>query len=114
LCNQYALINYFNQFPQGLLTRVGEDGLNLSGGQKQIVALLRALYTKPQLLFLDEPTASLDPNTESSILNLLLKLKENMGILLVTHKESTAKIANRVYQIKDGLSKKLLSTTCSE
>lgn len=113
LCNQHALMNYFNQFPQGLLTRVGEDGLSLSGGQKQIVALLRALYTKPQLLLLDEPTAALDPKTENSILDLLLKLKENMGILLVTHKESTAKIADKVYVIEGGISK-LLNSICSK
>lgn len=94
LCAKYGLENYFNQFPQSLLTKVGEEGINLSGGQKQIIALLRALFTQPQLLLLDEATASLDPGTESLILALLLTLKKNMGILLVTHKESTANIAD--------------------
>jgi len=102
LCKQYGLENYFNQFPQGLLTKVGEDGLNLSGGQKQIVALLRALFTKPQLLLLDEATAALDPKTETFILDLLLKLKKHIGILLVTHKESTAKIADNTIEMTGG------------
>ncbi|MBC6111774.1 peptidase domain-containing ABC transporter [Pedobacter fastidiosus] len=105
LCEEHGLQDYFNQFPQGLFTRVGEDGLNLSGGQKQILALLRALYSKPQLLLLDEATASLDPKTEGFILNLLIKLKEKMGILLVTHKESTAKIADEVYEVENGIAK---------
>jgi len=102
LCQHHGLLDYFNQFPQGLFTKVGEDGLSLSGGQKQIVALLRALFTKPQVLLLDEATAALDPKTENFILQLLLKLKEHMAILLVTHKESTAKIADEIYVVENG------------
>ncbi len=102
LCKQYDLDNYFNQFPAGIFTKVGEDGLNLSGGQKQIVALLRALFTKPQLLLLDEATAALDPKTETFILNLLIGLKEQMAILLITHKESTTKIADEIYMVENG------------
>lgn len=45
---------YFNQFPQGLATILGEEGINLSGGQKQIIALARVLFKKPQFLILDE------------------------------------------------------------
>jgi ABC-type bacteriocin/lantibiotic exporter with double-glycine peptidase domain len=102
LCQHHGLLDYFNQFPQGLFTKVGEDGLSLSGGQKQIVALLRALFTKPQLLLLDEATAALDPKTESFILQLLIKLKAHIGILLVKHKESTAKIADEIYGVENG------------
>lgn len=102
LCKRYGLAHYFNQFPQGLLTKVGEDGINLSGGQKQIVALLRALFTEPQLLLLDEPTAALDPKTENFILDLLLQLKETMGILLITHKESTSRISDDLFIVENG------------
>lgn len=102
MCEQYGFLNYFNQFPQGLLTRIGEEGQNISGGQKQVVGLLRALFTKPQLLLLDEPTAALDSNTETFILNVLLKFKKDMGILLITHKESTVKIADKVYTVREG------------
>ena len=111
VCQEYGLLDFFTQFPQGLLTRVGEDGLALSGGQKQIVGLLRALFTRPQLLLLDEATAALDPKTEDFILNLLLKLKEDIAILLVTHKESTAKIADNTYLIENGKIDHYLSTT---
>lgn len=108
LCQLHGLANYFNQFPQGLLTRIGEDGLNLSGGQKQIVALLRALFTNPQVLLLDEATASLDPKTESFILDILLILKDSMGIILVTHKESTANVADEIYKIENGRTERVL------
>lgn len=104
LCQLYGLGDYFDQFPQGLLTRVGEDGLNLSGGQKQIVGLMRALFKQPQVLLLDEPTASLDPKTEIFILNLLDRLKVEMCVLLITHKSSTAEIADALYMIHNGVS----------
>ncbi|OWK70101.1 peptidase domain-containing ABC transporter [Pedobacter sp. AJM] len=108
LCKLYGLENYFSQFPQGLATRVGEEGLNLSGGQKQIIGLIRALFNQPQLLLLDEPTASLDPKMEQFILNLLLSLKNNMGIFLITHKESTALIADLKYVIEEKVAAKVL------
>jgi len=110
LCQHHGLLYYFNQFPQGLFTKVGEDGLGLSGGQKQIVALLRALYSKPQLLLLDEATAALDPKTENFILELLIKLKADMGILLITHKESTAKIADKIYVVENGQTNEISQT----
>lgn len=108
LCKLYGMVTFFDQFPQGLATRVGEEGVNLSGGQKQIVGLLRALFKKPQLLLLDEATASLDPKMEQFILNLLLSLKKHMGILLITHKESTSLIADFKYTIEDMVTSKEL------
>ncbi|MBB6498981.1 peptidase domain-containing ABC transporter [Pedobacter cryoconitis] len=102
LCQNLGLLEYFNQFPNGLFTKIGEDGLNISGGQKQIVGLLRALFRKPQLLLLDEATSSLDPKTELFILDLLVQLKSKMGILLISHKEATASIADFQYKIVAG------------
>lgn len=108
LCKGYGMESFFYQFPQGLATRIGEDGLSLSGGQKQIVGLLRALFNKPQLLLLDEATASLDPDMETFILNLLITLKKNMAIFLITHKESTALMADFKFTIQDKVVSKLL------
>jgi ABC-type bacteriocin/lantibiotic exporter with double-glycine peptidase domain len=108
LCKLYGMDTFFDQFPQGLATRVGEDGINLSGGQKQIVGLLRALFKTPQLLLLDEATAALDPKMEQTMLNLLLSLKNQMGILLITHKESTSLIADFKYVIEGLVASKVL------
>ena len=94
---------FFDFFPQKHNTIIGEEGINISGGQRQIIGLLRALISKPQLLLLDEVTSALDRNTELFILNLLQKLKKSMCILLITHKIQTAKIGDYVYIISDGL-----------
>ena len=101
-CNEMGFNTYFEAFPQGYFTLVGEEGINLSGGQKQLVALARALYRKPQVLLLDEATAAMDRNTEKFILDVLAKLKNEMAILLITHKMQTAKISDRIYIIEKG------------
>ena len=101
-CSANGFNKYFEALPQSYFTLVGEEGINLSGGQKQLVALARALYRNPQVLLLDEATAAMDRNTEQFILNLLLKLKPEMAIVLITHKMQTAKIAGRIYVIEEG------------
>lgn len=106
-CVNYDFDKYFSELPQGYFTTVGEEGINLSGGQKQLVAIARALYKKPQILILDEVTSAMDSNTENFILQLLLNIKSEISVILVTHKPSTAKIANRVYLIENGVSKNL-------
>jgi ATP-binding cassette, subfamily C, bacteriocin exporter len=101
-CQAYGFEQYFQSFPQGYLTLLGEEGINISGGQKQLVALARALFRKPQFVILDEATAAMDKNTENFVLQLLLKLKSEMAILLVTHRIKSARMADRVYILEDG------------
>lgn len=98
----YGFDRFFKCFPNGYATILGEAGVKISGGQKQLVALARALYHQPELLLLDEPTSALDRNTESFILNLLQKLKKSKGIILLTHRLKTAKKADRIYIIEKG------------
>lgn len=101
-CQQYGFSRFFETFPQGYLTILGEDGVALSGGQRQLVALARALYNTPQLLLLDEPTSAMDKQTEQFVLDLLAHIQPELGILLITHKPETARLANRTYLVGQG------------
>lgn len=101
-CNQFGFGKYFLEFPQGYSTLVGEEGINLSGGQKQLVVLARALFYKPQILLLDEATSALDSNTENFVLELLKELKTQMIILLVTHRINTAERCDKAYHLVNG------------
>lgn len=85
-CITYGLDKFFSALPQGYFTVVGEEGLNLSGGQKQLVGLARALHANPKVLLLDEFTGAMDRNTERDILGLIVKWKEQMPVLVVTHR----------------------------
>lgn len=100
-CTETGFNKYFDPLPQAYFTNIGEDGVTLSGGQKQLVCLARALYRKPQILLLDEITASMDKETEDFVLNLLVNLKSQMSIILITHKTSLNHLAERIYQIKN-------------
>lgn len=86
---------------EGFLHRnIGENGDQLSGGQKQKVSIARALLKKAPIYIFDEPTAALDADSESKVLNTIVKLKqEGKCILLITHKASTLHIADRILRI---------------
>jgi ATP-binding cassette subfamily B protein len=104
-CDTLGFSRFFASFPQGYFTLVGEEGVALSGGQKQLVALARALFRKPQILLLDEATSAMDRNTEKAILDIIQNVKHKMAIFLITHRVQTAKIADRIYILEDGVIK---------
>ena len=79
------LTEFINSLPDKYDTNVGERGLKISGGQAQRIVLARSLYKCPELLILDEATNSLDKKTESEIFNTIIKLKEKMTILVISH-----------------------------
>jgi len=101
-CKKYGFNTFFDAFPQGLNTLLGEDGVHISGGQQQLIALARALYRQPSLLLLDEPTSAMDSKTEQFVINLLQNRKDQYGILLVTHRIYLANLSDRVYRLENG------------
>ncbi len=102
--NDYGFRAFMDSLPQSVMTLVGEEGINLSGGQKQIIAWARALYHQPQLLILDEATSAMDRNSEQFALDLIERLKRKMAIIFITHRLYVLKnICDRVYLLEDGV-----------
>ncbi len=99
----FGFDEFINTLPNSYMTIVGEEGINLSGGQKQMIAFARALYHNPQLLILDEATAAMDRESERFILKTLSKLKAEMGIIFITHRLHILKsFCDRIYIINNG------------
>jgi ATP-binding cassette, subfamily B, multidrug efflux pump len=90
------------EFPAGFDTIVGERGLTLSGGQKQRTAIARALLREPAILILDDALASVDTYTEEQILSGLREVMQNRTTILIAHRVSTARNADRIAVLVDG------------
>ena len=88
--------------PEGLQTEVGERGSRLSMGQRQLVALMRVLVQKPAIFILDEATASIDPFTEWQIQQALNLILERTTSILIAHRLSTVKAADRIIVMGEG------------
>jgi ATP-binding cassette, subfamily B, bacterial PglK len=95
------LTEFINQNPDRLDSLVGERGITLSGGQIQRIGIARALYNSPSLLILDEPTSSLDTETEKQLINDILKLKKDRTIVIISHNKSITEICQKVISVKD-------------
>ena len=103
MIEEYGLGPFLNSFPAGIMTMVGEEGLNLSGGQKQIISFLRAIFHNPSFLIIDEGTSNLDTETERLIMKAIMKLKSKSGILLISHKINLVKkISDEILVLEEG------------
>jgi ATP-binding cassette, subfamily B, multidrug efflux pump len=89
-------------FPQGFLTRVGERGITLSGGQKQRVSIARAIVREPKILMLDDALSAVDTNTENNILNSMKRIMKGRTTIIISHRVSSAKLANKIIVLIDG------------
>lgn len=99
---QAQLNDFVQSLPEKLNNLVGERGTKLSGGQRQRLGIARALFTKPKLIIFDEATSSLDGQTESEISNSILELKGDVTLIVIAHRLSTVKSADKVVYLEHG------------
>jgi ABC-type multidrug transport system fused ATPase/permease subunit len=88
VCRMSA-IDFLDQLPDGIDSMIGERGIRLSGGQRQRVAIARALYRDPNLIIFDEATSALDDEKDLAIRQLILQLRGERTLVVISHRQST-------------------------
>ena len=103
IAERSGVLDFCKEFPSGLDTLVAEQGVNLSGGQKQKICLARALYRRPRVLILDEPTAALDGISEQKLMQTIEWYK-NPGntVIIISHSDTALKICNNIVTLNHG------------
>jgi ABC-type multidrug transport system fused ATPase/permease subunit len=94
--------DFVSRLPDGLNTRIGQDGKLLSGGQRQRISIARALYGEAKILLLDEPTSALDIESEYELLTLLQSLKDKVLIIVISHRPAAIKMSDNITLLDDG------------
>lgn len=102
-CQKVGFHDFIVKFPHGYATLLGEEGINLSGGQRQLVGIIRALYRKPSVLLLDESTSAMDRDTEERIMKIVKQHQKEMAVLWVTHRLYTLHHCETTYILKNGV-----------
>lgn len=94
--------NFIHKLPEGKNTYIGERGINLSGGQKQAVSIIRTILKKPSIFLFDEGTSNLDEEAKSNIKSIILDYFNDKTCIIVTHDEEIISLCNRVLKLVDG------------
>ena len=97
-----AIHKFIESLPEGYDTQVGERGLTFSAGERQRIAIARAVLRRPSVIVLDEPTAALDPITEQAVASTLSTLLRGRTAIIITHRMSLVEIADQVIALEDG------------
>lgn len=100
-CQKFGFHEFISGFQQGYATIINENSTNLSGGQRQLIAIARALYNQPKILLLDEATAAMGRMTEKFVIKLLNKIKAEIPVIFVTHRPQLARYTDKIYVIEN-------------
>lgn len=101
-CKRVGIHDFIMSLPDGYNSILKEGATNISGGQKQLLSLARALLTTSEIILLDEVTSSLDPNTTNKIVNLLDDLKSDHTLIIITHNKDLMKAADSLIVLNNG------------
>ena len=101
LLKQVSLYDHVYSLPNTIHELAGESGAKLSGGQRQILGIIRALYKDPSILILDEATSSLDEKTEDLIIKKLFNNTYQKTIISISHRQSSLKYCSRILEVKN-------------
>lgn len=101
-CKKASVHDFIMSLPNGYDTQVGELGDTLSGGERQRIGLARAFLHNAPFMFLDEPTSNLDSLNEAVILKSLREESDGRTVVLVSHRQSTMRIADKIYSVENG------------
>ncbi|GGE72260.1 ABC transporter ATP-binding protein [Streptosporangium jomthongense] len=93
---------FVDNLPNGIYSNLGQDGKLLSGGQRQRIGIARALYKQTDLLVLDEPTSALDMESEYKLMSTLNSLKENLIILIISHRPASIQMSDKIILMEKG------------
>ncbi len=96
------LYDNIKDFPKGFETMLGERGITLSGGQKQRASIARAIVRNPKILIMDDALSAVDTNTENTILNSLQRIMKGRTSVIISHRVSSAKLADKIIVLDDG------------
>ena len=96
------MVNSFKNLKNGLETEVGIEGSNLSGGQRQLVHILRCICKKNKIVILDEPTSAIDKDNTVNIIKAIKELSNNCTLILITHDSSLLTYVDRVITLDEG------------
>lgn len=102
LIEKLDLQDFFAKFENGLETKVGEEGKSLSGGQKQAIAIARAMIREPEILVLDEAASNLDSQIEQKIYSYFKTNWTDKTLIIITHRVSSLDLTDKIYEVKDG------------